>query len=97
MVAARCILDYFLSMAAHKGRARPKNSGRKVGTPNRATASIKGAFVAAFDKLGGSDALAAWAQDNPTDFYKLASKLIPTELTGQVKTVIEIIDPASDA
>ena len=84
-------------MGAPKGKPRPPGAGRRAGTPNKATASIKGAFVEAFDKLGGADALAKWAVDQPTEFYKLASKLIPTELTGQVKTVIEIIDPAKDA
>lgn len=84
-------------MAAPKGRPKPIGSGRQPGSINKATASIKGAFVEAFDKLGGADALAKWAVDQPTEFYKLASKLIPTELTGQVKTVIEIIDPAKDA
>jgi len=80
---------------ALKGCKKPPGSGRQPGSVNKNTASIKGAFVEAFDKLGGATALAAWAQDNPTDFYKLASKLIPTELTGQVKTVIEIVDPAN--
>ena len=57
-------------------------AGKKAGTPNKVTASIKEAFKQAFDKLGGADALAKWAQKNPTEYYKLASKLIPTELVG---------------
>lgn len=67
-------------MAAIKGQPRPPGAGRKAGTPNRATASIKGAFVEAFDKLGGVPALVAWGKDNPTDFYKLVSRLIPVEV-----------------
>ena len=75
-----------------RGR-RIEGSGRKPGQQNRLTITVKEAFGQAFEKLGGADALAEWAQENQTDFYKLASKLIPTELGGQVKTVIEIIDP----
>jgi len=78
-------------MGAPKGQPRPPGAGRKAGTPNKATASIKGAFVEAFDKLGGADALARWAVDQPTEFYKLASKLIPTELAGGLQHSGELV------
>ena len=61
--------------------------GRQKGTPNKATASIKAAFKEAFEELGGAQALARWARENETEFYRLASKLIPTELTGSVAVV----------
>lgn len=56
--------------------------GRPKGSPNRATASIKAAFHDAFEQRGGVTALLAWAENNETEFYRLASKLIPTELSG---------------
>jgi len=62
-----------------------KSGGREKGTPNKVTASIKSAFFLAFQDLGGWPALSKWAQDDPknlTEFYKLASKLIPTEISG---------------
>ena len=65
-----------------KGVPRPPNSGRRAGTPNKATQSIKSAFKEAFDKRGGVAALMAWAQKNPTEFYRLVTKLIPTEISG---------------
>lgn len=61
--------------------------GRAKGTPNKTTVSIKNAFKEAFEELGGAKALARWARENETEFYRLASKLIPTELTGTVEVV----------
>jgi hypothetical protein len=61
------------------GKAGP---GRPKGVPNKATASIKKAFLEAFERRGGVKALVEWAEDEPTEFYKLAAKLIPTEITG---------------
>lgn len=34
--------------------------------------------------------LAAWAEKEPTEFYKIAAKLIPTEVTTTVKTVFQV-------
>lgn len=61
--------------------------GRPKGMPNKATASIKAAFLEAFERRGGADALLRWAEDNETEFYKLASKLIPTEVNATVAQV----------
>jgi hypothetical protein len=73
-------------MTAKDTKFRPgeRPVGRQKGTPNKATASIKAAFVEAFDNLGGVKALVNWAKDNPTEFYRLASKLIPTEVHANV-------------
>jgi hypothetical protein len=43
----------------------------------------------------------AWGKDNPTEFYRLASKLIPlqleTEMESKPQTIIQIIpDPLSE-
>lgn len=70
-------------MGAPKGKPRPSGAGRRAGTPNKTTASIKAAFVAAFDNLGGIPALVEWGKENPTDFYKLVSRLIPVEVQAK--------------
>lgn len=62
-----------------KGR---KTGGRQKGTPNKLTASAREAFQHAFAQMGGEAALVTWGKANPTEFYKLFARLIPTEVTG---------------
>lgn len=60
---------------------KPPNAGkgRPVGAVNKLTRAAKEAFGLAFEGIGGVEALTAWAKDNPTEFYKLFARLIPTE------------------
>ena len=70
-----------------------KTGGRVKGTPNKVTASIKEAFLEAFERRGGVDALVDWAKGEPTEFYKLAARLIATELQGEVRLTHETATP----
>lgn len=75
-------------------------AGRPPGVPNKTTASVKAALEAAFDKVGGIDRLAQWADENPSEFYKLYAKLLPVHLQGEVKvsgTLAERLQRAIDA
>lgn len=63
-----------------KGLPRPANAGRRKGTPNRTTASVKAALVEAFNELGGVAALVKWGKKNPALFYPLWAKLLPQEV-----------------
>lgn len=58
-----------------------KTGGRKPGSENKTTVSVKSALTATFDNLGGIDAMSSWARENQTEFYKLYAKLLPAELT----------------
>lgn len=44
-----------------------------------APASFRAAILRAFHKIGGVKHLAAWAEANPTEFYKLAGRLLAQE------------------
>ena len=68
--------------------------GRKKGTPNKSTAAVKAALVDAFDQLGGVGSLVKWGKKNPTEFYKLWSKLLPTEIKNAdgEKLRIEVVE-----
>lgn len=61
-----------------------KTGGRQKGTPNKATASVKAALEDAFDRLGGIEALVSWASCEPTEFYKLYSKLLPVQMKADI-------------
>lgn len=70
-----------------------KTGGRVAGTPNKATATMKAAVQAVYDKLQASTGkehghFLKWAEEQPTEFYKLASKLIPiqNEHSGTIET-----------
>lgn len=67
-------------MPFEKG-AKP-GPGRPKGLQNKNTLSVKAALHQAFDLLGGVRALFEWAGKNPSEFYKLWGRMIPTEITG---------------
>jgi hypothetical protein len=57
-----------------------KTGGRKPGSKNK-TASViamREAVWEAFVQLGDVKGLVKWAKENPTEFYKLAGRLMPT-------------------
>ena len=56
--------------------------------------TVKETVLAVFNELQSDPKakLSAWAKDEPTEFYKIAAKLIPTEVTGTLKTVIVVTD-----
>lgn len=60
-----------------------KTGGRKRGSLNKTTVSVKQVFEEAFDGLGGTKALVKWAKDEPTEFYKLYAKLIPQDINAK--------------
>lgn len=61
-----------------------EGAGRKKGSQNRITSVIKEAVLDTFEKLGGVEHMTKWAEKNPTDFYRIAAKLIPQHLTADV-------------
>lgn len=68
-----------------------KTGGRQAGTPNRITAAFKDAVRVVYEDIGGNVAFAAWARENPGDFYRIASRLIPTEIAARSDTGITVI------
>ena len=75
-----------------KPKGSPKTGGRAKGSLNKTTTNAKEAFASAFEGLGGVDRLTEWAEANPTDFFKLYARLIPVELSGEVKARITVVD-----
>lgn len=59
------------------GQGKP-GPGRPRGIPNKITRTFKAAVEMTLERLGPKH-LYAWALENPTDFYRIAAKLIPTQ------------------
>jgi len=72
---------------------RQKTGGRTVGTPNKVTGAVKENFMAVFVRLGGTAAMAEWAGENKTEFYKLYARLIPADvkLSGDPDSPLQVI------
>ncbi|MCA6493917.1 MAG: hypothetical protein IM564_01985 [Chitinophagaceae bacterium] len=73
-----------------------KTGGRAKGTPNTTTRTVREQLTQAFELLQQDKTanLLSWAKSNPTEFYKLAAKLIPIQLhteTEQPQTIIQIV------
>ncbi len=71
-----------------------KTGGRVKGTPNKLTTTVKQAFEQAFAALQQDPEapchLIKWAQTNSTEFYRLAARLIPEEVSGNVALTVQI-------
>lgn len=74
---------------------KPKTGGRQPGTPNRLTGAFKEAVQIVYNGLGGHEAFLEWARENRTEYYRIASRLIPTEMRqDEDRTVHVFIQPA---
>lgn len=78
-----------------------KTGGRTKGTPNVTSRSMKECVMNTLEWLQTQPKsnMREWAMENPTPFYQIAAKLIPTEVNAQVqvsgiKTIV--IDRASN-
>ena len=79
-------------MPFEKGRL--KTGGRQTGVSNRLTTAFREAVLFVYDGLGGHAAFLDWARENPTEYYKIAARLIPAEMRddGGGKHVTVIVD-----
>jgi hypothetical protein len=66
---------------------RTPGSGKPSGTPNRITAAFNDAVRTVYQDIGGDAAFAEWARANRGDFYRIASRMIPTELNVRAAPV----------
>ena len=71
------------TVIAEEAPSTTEHKGRKRGTPNRVSATVKENILAVFTRIGGTAAMARWATKNPTEFYKIYAKLLPTQITGE--------------
>lgn len=68
----------------NRGRA---GLGRPKGAVNKSTKAVKEALQEAFEGIGGSARLMEWANEQPTEFYKLWAKMLPAEVKAEVTNI----------
>lgn len=75
-------------MSFEKGHS--KLGGRKRGVQNAITRTVKETVLDVFNKIQEDPKvnLEQFAKKYPRDFYMIAAKLIPTEITGTLKTTL---------
>ena len=75
-----------------KPKGLPKSGGRIKGIPNKTTTTVREAFENAFKLLQEDDEanVISWGKNNTTEFYKLSSKLIPLQITGDPNAPLTI-------
>lgn len=83
---------------AEKKPKRKKTGGRKAGTPNKLTATVKMMVLGALDKKGGQRWLERQMDKYPQAFLTLLGKIIPTQIVGDMsyRYVAEMPPPESD-
>lgn len=70
------------------------NPGKKKGTKNKLTKTVKETVLNTFNELQDDPKanILAWAKKHPGLFYQIAAKLIPTELNNNIReTIIKVI------
>lgn len=70
-----------LSALAHK----PGTTIKVPRNPDIKRQQVVNAFLDAFQLIGGTPRLALWGHENPTEFYKLWSKLAPRQVEQETK------------
>ena len=56
---------------------------RTIGAKNKISGQAKENIQAVFTRLGSTAAMAEWAKNNQTDFYKIYARLLPVEGPGE--------------
>lgn len=71
------------------------NAGKPKGAQNKLTKTVRDTVMAVFENLQDDPKanLEEWGKNNPTEFYKIAAKLIPTEIKADVALVKAELPP----
>lgn len=73
-----------------------KTGGRQEGSLNKFTKTVKERVLEVFNELQDDPTanLLDWAKSEPTEFYKIAAKLIPADINAKVDgKIITVIVP----
>lgn len=77
-------------------KGHKKSVGRPEGSANKLTKTVKERVLEVFNELQEDPKanMLNWAKEEPTEFYKIASKLIPADINAKVDgKIINVIVP----
>ncbi len=86
-------------------KGSPKTGGRKAGTPNKVSKTLKEAIIEAANLAGGKAGMTGYlleqAEKNPGPFMSLLAKVMPLQLSNDPDNpvpafVISFIDPNAE-
>lgn len=80
--------DWAKTMAAI---AQPNTTMRLPRNKDFSRKDVVSAFTNAFELIGGTPRLALWAHENESDFYKLYSRLLPSQASQALGEANEIV------
>lgn len=88
------LATFGLKLGKSMAQFKPGEGGRPAGSQNKLTRTVKETVLAVFNQMQEKPAtsLLAWAETEPTEFYKIAAKLIPTEVKATVEQERVIIE-----
>lgn len=68
------------------------NPGRPHGAVGKMSKTVRQSVLEAFEELQDDPNvnLVSWAREEPTEFYKIAAKLIPTEIQGKIDNTLKV-------
>jgi len=72
-------------------KGRKKTGGRKKGTPNKVTSSVKEAIMNAFDKVGGEEYLMEVAKNDHRTFCSLLGRVLPKEISANIHSDLDLM------
>lgn len=78
------------------GKFEKGNKGKPKGATNKLTRTVKECVLDVFNKLQDDPKanMLTWGKKEPTEFYKIAAKLIPAEITAKVEgKIINVVAP----
>lgn len=77
---------------------QPGNKGKPKGAKNKITRTVKEAVLDVFNKLQDDPKanLLEWGKKNPSMFYQIAAKLIPTEVDAKVSEKVIFVEVSDE-